>query len=74
MARKTPTLQELVQGIDSMLLKYSSTFTNDEVTLLNGLRSELQDRIADGNVVDAMTAIKVLNVLARVFGMQDWFE
>lgn len=74
MADKPATLQELVQGIDSMLLRNRSSFTDDEVALLHDLRVELQKRIANENSIDAITAMRILEVLARVFGMLDFFK
>ena len=74
MAEMSSKLKELVQGIDTMLSKYRSTFSDAEIALLHELRSDLQKRIASGISLDPIAFVKVLEVLARVFGALDFFQ
>ena len=67
------SLKEMVQGIDTMLLKYRSTFSDAEVALLHDLRADLQKRVSSGISLDPIAFVKVLELLARVFGTLDLF-
>lgn len=74
MIEKSSKLKDLVQGIDTMILKYSSTFSEAEVALLHDLRADLQKRMASGNELDPIAFVKVLEILTRVFGAMDFFQ
>ncbi|MFN0174447.1 MAG: hypothetical protein ACKVU0_07375 [Saprospiraceae bacterium] len=74
MATVSLNVKELVQGIDTMLLKYRSTFSDAEVALLHDLRADLQKRMASGIALDPISFVKVLEVLSRVFGTLDFFR
>ncbi len=74
MVEKPSSLKDLVQGIDSMLLRHRSTFSDAEVTLLHNLRADLQKRMSSGIALDPISFVKVLELLARVFAMLDFFQ
>ena len=74
MVEKSLSLKELVQGIDTMLLKYRSTFSDAEIALLHDLRADLQKRMSSGVALDPIAFVKLLEVLARVFGTLDFFQ
>jgi len=74
MAEMSSKLKELVQGIDTMLLKHRSAFSDAEVALLHDLRADLQKRISSGIALDPISFVKVLEVLTRVFGTLDIFQ
>jgi len=74
MAEMSSKLKDLVQGIDTMLLKYRSTFSDAEVALLHDLRTDLQKRMSSGIALDPIAFVKVLELLTRVFGTLDFFQ
>lgn len=74
MVGKLSTLKDLVQGIDTMVLKYHSIFSDAEVALLHELRADLLKRMASGIALDPITLVKILETVARVFGTLDFFQ